>query len=265
MIERKDGKRRIVLDTEIHAAPADIWQALSSPEEIEQWFPLRARGSVEEGGKVEITWDEENWWGMHVEIPDPGRHLRLVTKGEDYGAPGVLQYVDIEVEGRSGSSIVRLVHSGYDEDAQWDEMLDGQDAGWAYFLRNLAVYVENHLGERRTVLHRRPEASGDRREIWERAVSAWVGDGGGDAGSLEPGASVSLETPDGPLSGTVEVAVPGRTFAVVLPEHDHAIVFSEVESAGEAGAVGMWVSTWGASEGIEARLEGALEGAVGRM
>jgi uncharacterized protein YndB with AHSA1/START domain len=238
-------------------APVDaVWRAITDPEEIRRWFPLDARGDGGTvGGLVEVTWGDDAGWGLRVAGAQPGRHLRLhEAEPPPEGQP--LPVIDIHLSDEGGGTAVRLVHSGFGSGEEWGAYLDGLDAGWGYFLRNLKVYLERHPDRPRVMAWARPAVRGSRDAIW----SAILGVYGVDPAGLAPGADGCPVTLGGSVHpGHVEAAVPGRTLGVRLPGLDHAILFVEVESEGEKGRVGIWLSTYGMDDADVARLQWAVD------
>jgi len=57
--------------------PADVvWEALTDATELQRWFPMYAEVSPGEGGKIFMRW-RDYWQGTtHIQIWEPGRHLR---------------------------------------------------------------------------------------------------------------------------------------------------------------------------------------------
>ena len=63
--------RAIELEIEIAAPVAAVWNALTSAEQLADWFPKDARGSAEDGGAVTFSWDEGVEWTTNVHVVEP--------------------------------------------------------------------------------------------------------------------------------------------------------------------------------------------------
>ena len=262
MIMKSESDAVVQVEVRVDAPVDAVWAAVTDPEEIRRWFPLDARGDgATVGGVVEVTWGDDAWWGLRVAEAQPGRHLRL-HDAEPPAEGQPLLFVDIHLSGEVGGTVVRLVHSGFGPEDTWDAYLDGLDAGWGYFLRNLKVYLERHHGVPRVMAWARSPVKGSRADIWEALLGVY----GVDPAGLGPGADACTVTLDGIAHpGRVEVAVPGRTFGVRLPDLDHALLFLEIESEGEEGRVGNWLSTYGMDDGGVARLQRAVDASAGEL
>ncbi len=265
MITRHDdGTRAIEVTVRIEADSQAVWKAITHPEEIERWFPLRARGEAREGGLIEVSWGDEGWWGSTLTLPEEGRHARFVDESSvEHGGP--VLYMDYHLETDGGATVVRFVHSGFGPEDRWDDYLDALDAGWSYFFRNLKVYLEHHAGTPRTMLHDRPATRGSRGEIFTTLLEA-VGLEGGELDGAAVGDSVALTLAGEPADGVLEARAPNRTMGFRLPGLEQSLLFLEIESAGDTGKVGVWLSTYGASPSTRDRLErtrDAVSAAVG--
>jgi len=107
-----------------------VWDALTEPEQISQWF----------GWDSETLGDEIEYIFVEHSEQDPG-NFRLNAK-EDGG-------MYLEVAESEGNSVVRAVQPG-------DDPADGSDPveeGWIQFLHQLKRYVEEHDSDRRKTLH----------------------------------------------------------------------------------------------------------------
>jgi len=47
-------RKRLEKQTEVAASPAEVWQALTA--ELTKWFPLEARVTPGEHGKIFVSW-----------------------------------------------------------------------------------------------------------------------------------------------------------------------------------------------------------------
>jgi len=262
MIRKDDAGARVEVEVRVDAPADAVWEAITDPDQIRRWFPLDARGDAATvGGILEVTWGEDAWWGLQVAEAEPGRHLRLHDAAPPAeGQP--LLFTDIHLTGEGGSTVVRLVHSGFGPEATWDAYLDGLDAGWGYFLRNLKVYLERHRGVARVMAWARPLAKGSRAAIWSALLGVYGVDPAGIDGA---GDACAVRLGGAHYPAHLEVAVPGRTLAVRVPDLDHALLFLEIESEGENGRVGIWLSTYGMDAAAVVRLQEAVDASAAEL
>jgi len=260
MIEKGKEGGRVVVEVRVDAPMDAVWRALCRPEEIRRWFPLDARGEGVEGGTLEVTWGGDEWWPSRVEIPEDGRHLRLVSDMPTATGDTMTLAIDYTIVAEGGMAVVRLVHSGFGPGDEWDGYLEGLDAGWGYFMRNLKVYLERHRGAERTMAWARAQVSGSREEIWGALLDA-VGVASAALATAAVGSPCEVHLSGRGHPAVLEATAPGRTLGVRLPEHSDAMLFLEVESEGESGRVGIWASMYEPDASTEAELRRAVHDA----
>jgi hypothetical protein len=139
-----------------------------------------------------------------------------------------------------GSTVVRLVHSGFGAGANWDEMYDSLESGWAYFLFHLAFYLVRHRGRLRRAISSRRRTTKSVSEIWRRLLGA---DGMG-IGEVEPGATCTIHLGEGSHEGRVEILREGRILACRLPGLSDGLMFVEMEPGSPEWHCGVWISLY---------------------
>jgi uncharacterized protein YndB with AHSA1/START domain len=168
------SRRSIELQVTILATPAAIWKALSSGEGLRQWFPPIAEGGGAPGADVLLSWGEGMEWTSQNTAWDENRHLQWSDPPRpDASAPGemIQMAIDWYIETASGGRcVVRLVHSGFGTDAEWDDQYNSTTEGWMYFLFNLRHYLEHHDGTQRQAIFERRHATVPHAAIWSRLL-----------------------------------------------------------------------------------------------
>ena len=252
--------RSLVLEQEVSAPAEAVWQALTTPDGLRQWFPLDARVEPGEGGSVWLSWGPGSEGEAPIHIWDlPSRFGWTESYGEDESGRPIKVAVDFHIEGREGKTVVRLVQSGFGASEDWDEMYNAVKDGWTYFLFNLAFYFLKHRDKSRRLVWRRFATDLARDVVWERLVgSALIGLAAGHEDDID----LML---DQIRSARVVSEREGYHFAATLPELDDSAFFVELEGT----HVGLWLSTYGMDDDRVAQLQNALdariEGALGAM
>jgi uncharacterized protein YndB with AHSA1/START domain len=260
------------MQLEINAPPEAVWKALTDAQELTRWFPLDAKIKPGVGGSIWSSWGPPFEGESAIQIWEPNKHLRTGWPTWD-AAPGEERRqiaVDYLLEGRGGKSILRLVHSGFGKDAKWDKEYDGISRGWAFELRGLRHYLENHRGkDRRVVWSKRPV----KRSIPE-TMSRLIGPSAeafrGSVEGLKEGDSYGLQIvgTNRTIEGRVAVNRPPRSFSGSIVNLNNAFFRVEIEACGPDGAeeVWTWVSTYGlpgeVCDSLERDLGPALERAL---
>lgn len=239
-----DGKptRAIERTIEIDAPVEAVWKAIAEGDELAKWFALDARVTPGVGGEVWLSWP-----GMEGASPitvwEPGK--RLQTQ-ETHGP--VVMSVDWHLEAKGGKTVLRLVHSGFGADADWDDQYDDTVRGWAVFFGNLKHYLERHRGAPvRQVMIPVPIAT-SLDEAWRRLCGP--GGLGLDAPALAAGGRYAGTAATGDrLEGVVGLVLPPRAFAATVEGWNGAMLTADFQGCGP-GRVQCWfvILTYGLPE-----------------
>jgi uncharacterized protein YndB with AHSA1/START domain len=247
----------------ISADPETVWAAWAEPDHVRRWFSDEARGELEAGGELV---HEFSGHGEHrYTVVDVDAPRRLVLDGEMDGR-AFRQVVEIRRDG--GSTVLRLVHSGFGPADPDSEIVQGIDSGWSMALAALKFYVEHFFGRsKKTVSLFRP-ARFDYRTLLERryldadGLGGWLTDGERGIGRTGP---VELRLRGGrSLTGTV----------LVVTDHEVSVSWDEVEGVLElkafgagpdARVLGPRLITWSDDDGMVEEVTAELEEAVDRL
>jgi uncharacterized protein YndB with AHSA1/START domain len=243
VIDSKTKTRSIDLTVEIPADLDTVWRALTDTKQIERWFPLKASGSTGPGGKLTLSWGPETEWTTQVKVSEPPTHLQFEDP-VDPSRPGAVSRIDFHLETRAGRTVVRLVHSGFDASADWDDQFTSTQNGWRYFLMNLRHYLERHADTPRTMVWDRRRMTKPPSKVWESLFESPALGGVVDA---------TLE----------EVSRDWHAWGRI-PALNDSLLFIEIEGGPSAanGHVGVWISTYGVPSDKTAALQSALTAAL---
>lgn len=189
-----------------------------------------------------ISWHEER----HVRWQDaqePGSSRQIMT--------------DFFIQPAEDSSRLRLVQSGFAQDAETDELVEAVAAGWDYYLTHLRHYLRYHYGVSRDLVYARTQFTGGRSEIWRDILDSDTGLVLADAIGLQVGDELNLTLNDrSPLNGVVESLVPERTLGIRLPDLNEALLLVEIETGLVDCQCGFWLSLydWEVEEDFAAML-----------
>ena len=237
--------RSIDLTVETTAGLDAVWGALTDPKQLERWFPLKASGTTGPGAKITLSWGPEMEWTTQVKVWEPPTHVQFADPA-DPSRPDAALRLDFHLETRAGRTVVRLVHSGFDASADWDEQFTSTTNGWRYFLMNLRHYLERHDNTPRTMVWDRRQMTKPVPEVWTSLFEAPVLGGVVDA---------KLE----------EVARDRHAWGRI-PSLNDGLLFVEFEGGPTAtgGHVGVWISTYGVPAATTSALQTALTDALNR-
>ncbi len=244
--------RAIEIEARI-AAPAEaVWRALTESAQLRSWFAPDARVEPGEGGSIWMSWGAGVEGTAMIEVWEPNAHLRLVEQWA-----GARTTIDWFITAESGEqTVLRLVHSGFGDDAEWDDFYEGTLSGWSYFVRHLQIYLERLRGMTRTMLKQRRAMKVPRELAWRHMLACA---GVAAASIADAGAVVDLVFGTERTKAVVEVARAPGVLGLRLPEHGDAMLMVELEPGGESWHCGIWLSTYGLPDAQQERLRKALD------
>lgn len=79
-------------------------------------------------------------------------------------------FVDFHLQGDHGTTTLRLVHSGFGPEAEFDGEFDGISGGWSVELRSLRHYLAHHRGRDRQVAWSMWSTSLPAQEAWQALI-----------------------------------------------------------------------------------------------
>lgn len=266
---REDRQTGRVIETEIEiAAPVEaVWKALTDARELARWFPLDAEVEPGPGGSIWLSWGELFEGRSTIEIWEPNRHLRTGWMQPDDDTRPVQTIVDYYLEGKAGTTRLRLVHSGFGREDTWYEEYDGTRRGWRFELRSLRHYLERHLGTPREVAWSMTQVEVPPEEAWNRLMSESGLLAEGSLSDASEGDSFRIETALGDeLQGTVHVYDPPTDFSGTVRNVNDGLFRVGVEPGHGGGLhVVLWLATYGVKEATVQILQGHFESLLGAL
>lgn len=258
MTEKKP-ERTLELHVDIDAPIEEAWKAVTDGKGLANWFAPIAEVSAEGvGATVTAGWSEEMMMSNTVVAWEPPKHVRWLDESGWMGE-GTSLALDYYLSTENGKTRVRLVQSAFGESDGWDNLFDGIKTGWTYFLHNLRIYVEKHLGRTRRMISDRIEVDLPRQKFWRHLLSDGGGFVIGGTGTVKMGEAIALRISEpGTVHAVVEVLVENQGLGLRIPELTDALLFIELEGKKDKFHVGYWFSVYD-----DARAK-ALEGSAKR-
>jgi hypothetical protein len=175
---------------------------------------------------------------------EPGKHVRWLDESGWMG-PGTALALDFYLSTENGKTRVRLVQSAFGASEGWDDLFDGIKTGWTYFLQNLRIYIEKHLGRTRRLISERIEVDMPRQKFWRHLLSDGSGFVVGGTGAVKAGDSIELRLKEpATVRAVVEVMIEGQGLGLRIPELTDALLFIELEGKKDKFHVGYWFSVY---------------------
>lgn len=270
----KPKTRDIETEVEINAPVEAVWKALTDAEELTRWFPLEAGKNPD--GTLRMSWRDEFCWDSRIEIAEPNRRFRIASVerlADQQAAPEAAERsvtvaqptaTDFFLEARGGKTVLRLVHSGFSADAEWDALYDGTRRGWKFQLWSLRHYLENHRDTPRETAYVRIFLNQlSRPEAWQRLFSANMLAREGRIEDLRPGGRYALRTATGDyFEGVVQTFNPPQEFSATAENFNNGILQIQLDALFNYRDVNFYLFTYGIPEqevsAIESRMRGLL-------
>lgn len=128
----------IVHDFPIQAAPRRVFEAVSAPAGLDQWWTKRSAGAPAVGAEYDLGFGPGYDWRATVtrSVPDEEFELTLVRADDDW----IGTRVGFRLEAREPGTWVRFMHSGWPGD---NEHYRISCYCWAMYLRILRRYLEH--------------------------------------------------------------------------------------------------------------------------
>jgi hypothetical protein len=179
------------------------------------------------------------------------------------GPTGILE---VTIERKGGVTVIRLINSGFREDAAWNEEYEGVVSGWKMSLAILKHYLENYFAREKTSLLLMRPASFSYEQLHSYFVDSsklalWLT----KSGSIgKVGQACQLEFRDG---GTLTGAVLADTEREVTVSWEEIKGTLELKgfSMGPQRVAGVRCITWRSTEEQTQRLKKQLNEAVERL
>lgn len=239
-------ERQFETSLDLSAPTTAVWRALTDAGELSRWFAPKSSFDPRVGGAVVWEWNELCHWPLTVETLEEGRHLRTCyASAVDDGAGGKRPlFVDFFLSGEGGTTTLRLVHSGFDEDARFDEEFDGVSRGWVVELQSLKLYLERFAGRDRQLAWSEKSLDLTPEETWRRLTGA-RGLACGEALDRVPdGEPFSFATADGDrFEGTALCPGP-REFVGVVHNRGNGFLRAWTAHHGGSTQVWLWLATY---------------------
>jgi uncharacterized protein YndB with AHSA1/START domain len=127
----------ILHDFEVNAEPSKVYETITTPEGLDQWWTRRARGEPRVGEEYELWFGPEYDWRAKVTEAVPSRRFALEITGSDEDWMGTSVAFALE-PARSGTR-VRFSHTGWRSE---NEHFRVSSYCWAMYLRLMRRFTE---------------------------------------------------------------------------------------------------------------------------
>jgi uncharacterized protein YndB with AHSA1/START domain len=260
---KAEETRTIEIKMDIDAAVGRVWNALTDPEQLRQWFPLMAEVDGGAGGAIRLTWGPDLDGRNAIIAWEPDRYLKTGWFNEPEGdAPlpeQATRAFHADAEARKNLAVefflqskgddqtfLRMVHSGFRTAKEWDEEYDAHSRGWIWELTSLANYLGHHDGKERHVAWVRQPLAVPKAEAWSVLASPQALLAEGSLDGLRPGDQYAITTVHGDrFEGRVLLNQPPTEFAGTVDNMNHSMLRFGIETYLRHPEASFWLSIWG--------------------
>lgn len=127
----------ILLNFPVNAPLEKVFDAITTPNGLNQWWTLRSNGKPEVGTTYELYFAENYDWRATVVEADPPH--RLVLKITDATPDWQGTHVGFTLDESDGQTKLSFEHTGWPEDS---DHFRSSSFCWAMYLRIMKRYVE---------------------------------------------------------------------------------------------------------------------------
>jgi uncharacterized protein YndB with AHSA1/START domain len=160
----------VSLETTINATPEEVWEAIATGPGLDSWFMGHNEVEPREGGTATMAMGDLFTAESTVTAWDPPRRIKTESAPAADGSFMAMEYL---VEGRGqGSTVVRLVHSGFLPGDNWEEEYDALRKGNPLYLASLRQYVEHFRGRTATPVNTFGAPQASEADAWRKITSA---------------------------------------------------------------------------------------------
>ncbi|GAA1607248.1 SRPBCC domain-containing protein [Kribbella hippodromi] len=138
--------RSIEREIQVQASPEVVYEVISSPEHLQEWWPEEAELVAEPGATGSVTFrrpEGDIIQPVTVVEADPPRRFafRWSYAGEPAAAEDNSLLVTFDLIPAGGGTLLRFAETGYDVANKSDEELADHTSGWDYFLPRISPYA----------------------------------------------------------------------------------------------------------------------------
>jgi uncharacterized protein YndB with AHSA1/START domain len=137
-------QRTIDREIQIDAAPEVVYEVISTPEHLREWWPDEAELTPAPGATGTVSFGPDNVVPLTVIEADPPKRFtfRWAYGVDEVATAANSLLVTFDLIPSGAGTLLRFSETGFDESAQTDEQYREHITGWDYFLPRLSTYVD---------------------------------------------------------------------------------------------------------------------------
>ncbi|GLV60854.1 transcriptional regulator [Dictyobacter sp. S3.2.2.5] len=132
------GGRTLEKEVFIKASPERVFRALTTREDLERWFLVKAELDLCPGGTIRFSWRPGSFEVGKILVLEPPH--RLSYTWETFGpAPTTITF---ELSAENDGTRLHLTHTNIGTGEDWDRYYTSVNRGWSAHLADLASWLE---------------------------------------------------------------------------------------------------------------------------
>ena len=162
------GKQWVEIHFTVPGTPEQVWQALATGPGNTAWF---TRATIEErvGGTLKFHFGPDVSTTGEVTRWEPPRFFSYVEREWGENAPPLA--TEITISSRSGDQcVVRMVHSLFSSNDDWDDQMEGFEQGWVGFIEVLRLYLAHYSGNKAASFQVMHSVQTDQLATWSKLM-----------------------------------------------------------------------------------------------
>jgi uncharacterized protein YndB with AHSA1/START domain len=127
-------------DLTIKSPREKVFDAITSPVHLVNWWPLKSEGVPKEGATYNFNFtDEYDWYGVVIKVEDlKSFHIKMTTSDDDWNATTF----GFDLEELNGNTKLKFCHTNW---KNCNDEFRQSSYCWAILLKGLKDYLENGI------------------------------------------------------------------------------------------------------------------------
>jgi uncharacterized protein YndB with AHSA1/START domain len=122
----------------IKASPQRVFQALTTKEDLERWFLVKAEVDLRPGGAIRFEWGPAMVEVGKILVCEPPHRLSYSWEALE-PSPTTITF---ELTAENDGTRLHLIHTGIGVGEDWDAYSTAVDSGWSAHLIDLTTWLE---------------------------------------------------------------------------------------------------------------------------
>jgi uncharacterized protein YndB with AHSA1/START domain len=127
----------------IKATPERVFQALTTKDDLERWFLVKAEVDLRPGGAIRFEWGPGVFNVGKILVLEPPHRLSYSWEALE-PSPTTITF---ELTAENDGTRLHLIHTGIGEGEDWDSYYTSVNGGWNAHLTNLTAWLETGICE----------------------------------------------------------------------------------------------------------------------